>query len=705
MATEAPTIEDMRAALIKKQQEGLAVQPKDTSESTVTLNKEPTLEEMRASLIAQQEQQVSPVQALSDVTNVAAQVQKVAPVVPVDLDSDLGVATPTDADGEEITPSKGLSIDIYTAMANAGVNIYSQSQEAGDALMSKWQGEIASIPGAIKGAEFAAKLPIGDIRLKALATLLGSAGGAGVTTFFGELGEDAYNGTPLEYKEALEAGATTAAWDAGGGLVLKGIGTITSTALRSAGITSTGDAVKAARELLQRHGTDLSWHQATGSTLSSLVEGIAVVGIGGKKILDDAFKGREAALKQELDTFLSGGNQQQFGKGLVNIVKKTNKVLRETFNPQYTRIYEQGRDIPVYALSYNNKIQKQIAARHGAEKAGSAVEPNKLIKGANGVLTNLKKITNVAELSSTIKKLNFIKRQADDLGKTVEGKETGASAVAYINAEIKELKSMLAEASKKLKPELKSELDLLDLTYARQKQLLQSQTMKKIMTEKPSEMGALVYNSPETAGDFMRFLGAARKQGVLTKAGHKKVLEEYRSGYIKTLLKVEGDGASVSDMAGLYSTLRGTKELAQLKSVLGGPQANRLLTVLKTANIVKQHEAGKFGLMMASGLSKSAQAAAAFTVGGYTGLGALLIAPQALARAAGSARTLGQWLSLTRMYKATKSKGNRDSIALATKRITQWVNADPEDTPVRTSARQVPTQQQQSQQGMLTSAR
>jgi len=674
----------------------LSLEPQDTGPSN----------EQKQEFLTQLQQPEAQVTQVQDKPIVTPQEQHPVPVVTAGS----AVTPKTDSDGAEVSPYQNLSIDIYTAMAAAGVNVYNQSQEIGDSLMSKWQGEMASIPSAMKGAEFAAKLPIGHPLLKGLAVAAGSAVGAGVGTVFGELGEDVYNGTPLEYSKALEEGVSTAQWDLAGGLVLKGLGTITSKALRSAGITSTGDAVKAARELLQRHGTDLSWHQATGSTLSSLVEGIAVVGIGGRTLLDKAFDTREKALKKELDTFFSGGDQQHFGRGLVNIVKKSNKILRDIYNPQYAHIYEQGKDIPVYALSYNNKIQKQIAARHGAEKADTAVEPNKLIKGAQGVLTNLKRITTVSELSDTIKKLNFIKRQANDLSKTVEGKETGGAAATYIETEIKELRSMLGEAAKDLKPDLKNALDYLDMSYARHKALLHSQTMKEAMTKKPSEIGALIYNSPETAGDFMRFLGTARRDGAITKTRHKQILAQYRSGYIKTLLKVEGEGSNVVEMAGLYSKLRSTKERAQLKAILGGPQTARLLTVLKTADIVKQHEAGKFGLLMSSGLARSAQAASkaglALTMGGAGGLSALLLAPQALARAAGSAQTLGQWLSLNKMYKSASKSGSRDAMALASKRILEWSNAEPEEEIVRTGARQLPPQPQVPKQGgMLTGAR
>lgn len=634
----------------------------------------------------------------------AQQAQQQQPrVMPIVPQEDI----PSDANGEEVSPSKNLNVNIYTALARAGIFAADQLKDADKVLLSKWQGEIASMPMAAKGASLAAKLPIGHPVLKVLAIAAGSAAGAGIGAVLGEMGEDVYNGTPVDYNKALEAGATTATWDAAGGLILKGIGTLSSKALRSAGIESTADATKAARELLQRYGTDLSWFQATGSTLSQLVEGIAVVGLGGRKILDDAFKGREAALKQELDTFLSPTTPALFGKNLTNIVEESNKTLRETFNPQYARIYEQGKDIPVYALDYNKKIQKQISARHGAEKVATAKEPNGLINNAQSVLTNLKQITNVGELSETIKKLNFIKRQAEDLSKTKEGKETGSSAAAYIGKEIGELRAMLGDSAKDLKPELQKELQFLDLTYARQKDMLHSKTMKRVMAEKPSEMGAYVQENPEAAKDFMRFLGAARQQGVLTKAGHKKALDEYRTGYVKSLLKTEGDGTNVPEMAALASKLRGTKELAKLKAVLGEPQSERLLTVLKTADIVKDHEAGMFGLMMASNTSKAAQGAAALSMGGVTALGALLIAPQALARAAGSARTLGQWLSLTRLYKKTSKEGDRAAMAMVSKRILEWTNADEEDVPARTSARQVPQQRPTApspapQAGMIT---
>ena len=104
-----------------------------------------------------------------------------------------------------LTPSTGgksfgeLTENVFKSLDNIGLGAARMAAETGDSAASKFMGEIASIPTAYKGAQFVAKLPIGHPLLKSFATIAGGAGGAGVGQFFGEVGEDVWNGTTMSH--------------------------------------------------------------------------------------------------------------------------------------------------------------------------------------------------------------------------------------------------------------------------------------------------------------------------------------------------------------------------------------------------------------------------------------------------------------------------------------------------------------------------
>ena len=566
-----------------------------------------------------------------------------------------------------------LTENVYKSFDNAGIPMR-QIQELPNEILSNWLGEITSMPAAIKGAEFGAKLPLGSPYLKGLSTLGFGAISAGAGQFFGELGEDVWTGSPLEYRKALEEGVNTAKWDAAGGLVLGSLGTISKKALRTAGIKSTDDAVNTARKLLKEYGADLTWYQTTGSKLSAIVEGIGLVGLGGREVLESAIKKQEVALQKQLDKFFTPTGSQEFGDNIINIMNNSRKNLSEAYSSQYDSIYAAGANIPVDLTNYNKAILNEIADRAGARKTVGAAESNTFINEVNTVVTDLVDVTNMSDLNNTLKELKRIQRASDDAGGTV-----GREGRRYASKQIKALNEIMDKSAEKLAPDLKKKLDFLNLNFAKAVNRLESRTMLTAVKRDPSELGALVYRNPDKAKDFMRFLGQARSLKTIDKTEYDKVLNDYRSGYIQTLIKEEG--ASLNDIVRLSSKLKKRKDREKLKAILGAPVEKRLQAVLNAAELTQKRAAGKLSLIVASQQAESVKAGlvglTAYGAGVPTAL-TLIGSPLAMAKAASTSTTLGEWMKLNTSLKKAADSGDLKALETVTKRIAQWTSEDEE---------------------------
>jgi hypothetical protein len=562
--------------------------------------------------------------------------------------------------------------DVLQSFENANIPMR-QIQAIPNELMSEWLGEIASIPAAIKGAEFASKLPIGHPLLKGVAMVGAGAVSAGVGQVFGEIGEDVWKGTAVDYRKALEEGVETAKWDAAGGLVLGSLGTITKKALRTAGIESTDDAVKSARKLLQEYGADLTWYQTTGTKLSAIVEGIGLVGLGGKEILDTAIKKQENALEKQLSKFFTPTGSQEFGDNIINIMNDARSSLSKSYGSQYDAIYEAGAKIPVDLTKYNREIIDQIKSRAGARKTIGAAESNSFINEVNTVATDLIDVTNMADLNNTIKELKRIRRAADDAGGAV-----GREGRRYASKQIKSLEKVMGNSAQKLAPDLKKKLDFLNFNFAKAIGRLESRTMMTAVRRDPSEVGSWVYRNPDKAKDFMRFLGQARSLKTLDKAQYDKALSDYRSGYIKTLIREEG--ASLDDMVRLSHNLKKGKNREKLRSIVGLPVEKRLEAIMNAAELTQKRAAGKLSLIVASKQAESVKQLALIgsAVVSPTAAITLLTGPLAMAKAASTSQTFGQWMKLNTGLKKAADSGDLKAVETITKRISQWASEEEE---------------------------
>ena len=590
-----------------------------------------------------------------------------------------------------LTPSFGeksfseLTENVFKSLDNIGLGVARSVVGVGDEAASKYMGEIASIPTAYKGAQFVAKLATGHPLLKSLATIAGGAGSAGVGQFFGEVGEDVWNGTTIDYKNALDEGVTTAQWDIYGGLVLGSLGTISKKALRMNGIESTDDAVKTARTMLNKYGADLTWFQATGSNMSSVMEGIGRVGIYGKEIIDAAAKKQEVALQKNLEELMTDTSIQDFGSNVQKVLTDSKDNLRKEFSPQYEAIYEAGADIPINLTEYGKEVDKQIAKKAGARKDKKARSANPTVNDVNDIVTRLDDNTTMSGLNEVLKDLRSIKRAGFDL-KT----DAGSVGGGYANREIKKLEEIMGEAVQRLDPSLQGKLDFLNMNYQKAAGRLNSRTMRVVASKDPSDVGDWVYKNPTKHKEFMRFLGQARNNKAISKEEHKAILEDYRSGYIKK--QIAEEGASVQAMSTLSKKLRIAKNSQNLQSVLGIGTTNRLKNILNTAELTQKHVGAKLGLVIggqqAQTVKGMALATAGFTLSIPTMVG-LFVGPASMAKAASSAKTLGEWLSINSGLKAAVDSGNDKKLGIVMRRLTQWT-AESSEKPEYTGLAETP---------------
>ena len=168
----------------------------------------PTNEEKKAYLLQQQQSAIQP-----EVIPQETEVPQVSQVEPSFVETLPFMDRGQIADPQyTMTPSFGdkdfseLTENVFKSLDNIGLGAARTAGEITDTVMSKWLGEITSIPSALAGAKFAAKLPVGHPALKGLSMLVTSAGGSGIGQFFGELGEDVWNGTAVDYDSALKEG-------------------------------------------------------------------------------------------------------------------------------------------------------------------------------------------------------------------------------------------------------------------------------------------------------------------------------------------------------------------------------------------------------------------------------------------------------------------------------------------------------------------
>ena len=497
-----------------------------------------------------------------------------------------------------------------------------------------------------------------------------SAVSVGLHQFAGEIVEGVVKGEEFNFEDASNQSIESAAWDAGGNLVLGTFGVVSRKAIKMSGIDMS-DAKKAAQAIFAKYGTTLTRYQVKGTMGSRIIESASKLGLDFLSSVRKVGEKQQKALATELDLMLSGVTGVETGKRIIGAHTAALKNISTEYGEVLKAVLAKA---PTDKISLKGFIGWNKANRikgAGAQKLKQAVETNDFKTKVNSLTTNLRQSANFEQISTTLSKLGDVAREAKSRG--------DRAGYQYAIAVRDQLEGVMDDAAHKLGPQFKAEYDGLRGWYKESIGKLNSTVMEKAVKLDPSALGEYLARSPESVAGFKTFLGESINRGVLTKKEAVGALNEIRKGYLNTLVK---EGATSGEIVSLGNKLRVKKERELAIKVLGAPQYKRLMDILDTVKLVTKDVDGaqKFGLMAAAKTSTAARTA--ITLGAGAGVGAMslpaalviLTAPTVLGKIAVSVPKAKQWTKLAEfIYKAQRA-GDKEMTRVAISRYNVFMN-------------------------------
>ena len=405
--------------------------------------------------------------------------------------------------------------------------------------------------------------------------------GAGVGGFGGELYEQVSRGETPSLSLATQAGIEEAAWDAGGNLVLKGLGKVLRFGADKLGFTSKNapDANKAAEEFLQRYNSTLPASQRTGANLFAALEGIVYTPVTfgvfkdkDKEIQDALMTGSKDILKSlvkspELDMALRTNTSSQYSSGqiLQNFIKQGEKSLSDSVDSLYKDIFADTTS-NVTTFSIKSFADKLLA------------NPSALTNSQKSILNEMKVLPNQLDVPSLHKiRSRWLAENRDKYNSRVSS-EKDSRASQTISELISEFdKAMDFSANKTLKGDtLKKYRDITD-TYRQGIQGLQTDAIQEALTKNPEEVGAYLF----TAGKETPILNLYKSVSAasnLSKKPAEEIVDALRYGYLEAMvntpdnmLKFAKNLEQDKNFANTYTRLfEGTPQDAAIKQMSEG---------------------------------------------------------------------------------------------------------------------------------------
>lgn len=611
---------------------------------------------------------------LSQVEVDAIDEQQAAAQVQMDLQEDIPTET-APYPIQELSPQERLEKvptvgGIISEEFNRFTDSYGPTRVAKDFIA-----DAASVKGSVDGYKagktitdaLGVKHPLAKTAIIAVS----SAVSVGLHQFAGEIAESAIKDEEFSFKDASNQSIESAAWDAGGNLVLGTFGVVSRKAIQMSGIDMS-DAKKAAQAILAKYGTTLTRYQITGTKASKAIEAISTLGLDFLSSVKKVGEKQQLALSSELDTMLKGVTSVDTGKKIIG----AHTAALSSISAEYGEVLKAVlAKVPTDEISLKGFIGWNKANRikgAGAQKLKNAVETNEYRAKVNSLTTNLRQGANFEQISITLGKLGEVAREAKAIGNRVGHQ--------YATEVRNQLEGVMDDAAQKLGPEFKTEYDALRSWYKGSITKLNSTVMDKAVKQNPSALGEYLAASPESVVGFKTFLGEAINRGVLTKKEAIGAINEVRKGYLNTLIK---GAPTIGEMKTLGKTLRGKKERELAIKVLGAPQYNRMLGILETVELVTKNVDGgqQFGLMVAS---KNAQAVKqGLTLGVASGSAAtmslpaalvILTAPTVLGKVAASAPKARQWTKLSEFIYKAQRIGDKEITRVALSRYNSFMS-------------------------------
>ena len=564
--------------------------------------------------------------------------------------------------------------DIVTEEAQRFAQSYGPLREA-----QNWIGDIASVKGSMEGYKAGQKIaeavkhPAGKLAVIAATSAINT----GLHQFAGEILEQNIKGEELDYRDAFGKSVESASWDAGGNLILGGIGVISRKVIQNSNI-ELKDAKKAAQELFEKYGTTLTRYQMTGSTFARAAETISTLGIDFMSSVRKVTEKQQAALASEIDNIMTTGTRSEMGARIAGVHGEALKNIRTEYGATLKAITQAAPNVNINMKGFNTYFAGVRKRAAGIQDPKKAVETNEFKGRVNSILSNASDKATFEQIGTTISTLSEIQRSAKKAG--------DAAGEQYAIQMRDKLESLMDGASTSLGSNYKKQYDELRSWYSGSINKLNSEVMFKAMRKEPSVMGDFLVRNPESIKDFKKFIGEALNRGVITRKDVPEMMNSVRSGYVNSLIPTD---PTFGEILSLGKKLRTKKTKENAKAVLGAPMYSRLEKILETTDLVKDHidPNTRFSLVFAGRTSTAiqtvAQTAKGMVTGGavvgagsmsLTGAMTLLLAPTVLGKIAASGKNVRQWESTLKFLDRAAKIGDDEITRVALSRATHFMS-------------------------------
>lgn len=525
--------------------------------------------------------------------------------------------------------------------------------------------EGSALAGAYGGFKAGAALPVPP-QAKPFTAIAGAAAGAG-SSYLAADRISQFDNPDFDWNQAFKDAGEVAAWEAGGGLVVRGIGTIAAPFIKEANVAHL-DAKQAAQQLLQKHDATFLKSMVSGGSLDKVVDSLAVSGIGGKAgvVQENAMK-IENALNSEINKMLefrkASGNGEAPADAVLGLVNKAKSTLSDSFDTMKTRLATEGGRVDTAPIkAYAENVLK--IAESGTRPLSEPVK-----QAAKELRDMMSKNLSADDLDYWRRNLNSYIEKAKD------GKET-ADQIKYLQDMKTVFDSTLDNAiEKNASPELKNLYRSEQAKYADAMKSLKSDTLVKLAKD-PTLMGRMFAgNSQELkVGEIY---SAVSKAAELTGVPARDAIKNMQAGYLEQLFKLPQAGdLSIQHIAKIENKLRDPRTRATMEAVLGKFGANRLDTILYASRLAKEGEPkGMLELMITSrqgqavtaGLGALAGAGAIATGGalGTAGVVTAALIPKILSYVAVNPQRTNEFLKIDRLLRDAPVSGFKRATALA----------------------------------------
>jgi hypothetical protein len=416
--------------------------------------------------------------------------------------------------------------------------------------------------------------------------------GAGVGGFAGETYEQISKGEVPSMSLATKAGIEEAAWDAGGNLVLKGLGKVLRFGADKLGFSSNNapDANKAAEEFLQRYNSSLPASQRTGANLFSALEGLTLTPVTydifkrkDKEIQDALMTGSQDILKSlvkspELDMALRTNTSSQFSSGqiLQNFIKQGEKSLSDSVDLIYKDIFSDTSS-KVTTFGIKSFADKLLA------------NPSALTSGQKSILNEMKVLPNELNVPTLHQiRSRWLAENRDKYNSRVSS-EKDSRASQTISELISQFdKAMDYSANTTLKGDTLKQYRNVTKTYRQGIQGLQTDAIQEALTKNPEEVGAYLFTAGKETPtlDLFKSVTAASN---LSKKPSNEIIDALRYGYLEAMVNTP------------ENMLKFAKNLEQDKAFAN--TYNRLFgNTPQDAAIKQMNEGAKLGLVEAKAM-------------------------------------------------------------------------------------------------------